>query len=78
MSAAFSRWYEQHGTGLDEATARKVWTAAVDASYDLTLEEALTQRQKSLEAATGVDADHAAAKYHQARAVGSLLFGLRA
>ena len=78
MSAAFSRWYDQHGAGMSEATARKVWNAAVDEAYDLTLETALTHRQKSLTASTDVDAEHASAKFHGARAVGSLVFGLRA
>ena len=78
MSAAFSRWYERHGAGMSEATARKVWNAAVDEAYDLTLEAALAQRQKSLTASSDVDGGFASAKFHEARAVGSLVFGLRA
>ena len=78
MSAAFSRWYDRHGAGMSEATARKVWNAALDEAYDLTLEAALAQREKSLAPSSDVDADHASAKFYQARAVGSLVFGLRA
>ena len=77
MSAAFSRWLEQDGAGVTEDKAREVWNAAVDAAYELALEHALAQREKSLSAAA-VDAEHASAKFHTARAVGSLVFGLRA
>lgn len=78
MSAAFARWYEQHGAGLEEATARKVWNAAVEAAFDVALEASLTERRKSQRTAAGIDANHAAAVSCGARAASSLVFGLRA
>lgn len=75
MSRAFARWFTVHGGGLDEASARAAWNAALDEAYDLALERGRKWREKGH--ANDFDADFAQVKALEARAVAADVFALR-